>query len=237
MPSETSIAIETSCRAGGLVLAEGRQILGSVSFDASSRHTVHLISRLSELVAEAGLAPGDLDHVYVSAGPGSFTGLRIGISVARTMCQTLPRLKCVAVPSAQAIAENARQLDWEHLGVLLAAKEEQTYAALFTRREGTVCWDRPGAVMPVSEFLEIAPRPLLLMGEALEHCQLSGPGISIADPSLYVPTAEGLWRVGSRLAAAGQFTEPHRIVPIYGRRPEAVRLWENREPAIDKGSR
>jgi len=210
------------------VLAEGQRILRSVSFDASLRHTVQLVSRLSELVADAGLAPEDLDHVYISAGPGSFTGLRIGISVARTMCQMLSRLKCVAVPTAESLAENARQLDWRHLGVLLAAKEDQVYAALFTRREGRIHRDRPAAVMPVSEFLETAPRPLLLMGEALEYVKPSGQDVSIADSSLYLPTAESLWRVGRRLAAAGEFTELQRLVPIYGRRPEAVRLWERR---------
>jgi len=231
MHSETLIAIETSCRTGGIVLAQGHEILESVTFDASSRHTVELISRLSGAMASAGIAPSELDQVCVSAGPGSFTGLRIGMSVVKTMCQLLPRLRCVAVPSAEVIAENMRRVDWQHLGVLLSAKREQVYAVLFTRRAGQVHVDWPGTVMSANEFLRSAPKPLLLTGEALEHVEVSGPGIDVAEPSLHLPTAEGLWQVGKRLAADGRFTDPRQLAPIYGRRPEAVRLWEQRGKA------
>ncbi|KKL76441.1 hypothetical protein LCGC14_2044830, partial [marine sediment metagenome] len=57
---------------------------------------------------------------------------------------------------------------------------------------------------------------------------LTGPGITIADEALWLPTAAGVWRAGRRMARAGKFVEYTRLRPRYLRRPEAVRLWEKR---------
>ena len=228
MAKDLSIAIETSCRAGGVALGDGDQVIATADFDASARQTTQLISRLADLFAGEGLAATDLQQVYVSVGPGSFTGLRIGVSVARTLGQMVDGLKCVAVPTAEAVAENARNLDWQHLGVVLAAKGDQIYAALFARRDGQIVPNGSGRVMPAAEFLAAAPRPLTLMGEALGYHEFCGQGVVAVDPDLYLPTAQGAWRVGRRMAAAGLFTEYHQLLPVYARQPEAVRLWERR---------
>jgi len=108
------------------------------------------------------------------------------------------------------------------------AREGIIYTQLFIRRQGSIVAAGPARVLPVAEFLSSAPRPLLLTGEGLAYHHLTGPDIQIADPSLHLPTAEGVWRVGCRLAQAGEFTEYHRLLPIYTRKPEAVRLWETR---------
>ena len=56
---------------------------------------------------------------------------------------------------------------------------------------------------------------------------LAGEAVTTADPSLHLPTAQAVWRVGRRLARAGQFTPPNRLLPIYTRPPKAVRLWND----------
>jgi len=223
MHEDISIAIETSCRAGGLALGIGDTLVKTASFDASARHTTQLIRQMRDLLAGAGLAPERLDHVYVSAGPGSFTGLRIGMTVARTMAQAMGRLNCVAVPTAEAIAQNACALPWEHLGVLLAAKLETVYAALFAREQSRAVTSRAGRLVEFDEFLAGAPRPLLLIGEGLDYVQPDGEGVSRAPRDMWLPTAEGTWRVGRRLATEGRFSEYHNLLPNYARRPEALK--------------
>ena len=89
MKLPVSLAIETSCRAGGVALGRGDELLGVIDFEASARHAVQLVPRLHELLEGASLRPEDVDELYVSVGPGSFTGLRIGLTVARTMGQML----------------------------------------------------------------------------------------------------------------------------------------------------
>ena len=191
--SETiSIAIETSCRRGGVALGIGERLAGCIDFDASSRHATHLVIRLRELLAGQGLHAKDVNEVYVSAGPGSFTGVRVGVTVARTLAQAVPGLRCVSVPSAYAVAQNAANVPWgnrgltpissaesvsvpDFLGVILDAKDELVYSQLFSRnaevREGVreVVPASDPAVLPLMEFLNAAPKPLMLTGEGLRY--------------------------------------------------------------------
>lgn len=233
MNTEISIAMETSCRAGGLALAVGDELLGAARFDAAARQTTQLICRMRDLLAGASVEPERLDHIYVSSGPGSFTGLRIGMTVARTMAQMLPRLKCVAVPTVRAIAQNAAPLDWQHLAVVLAVKRSTVYAALFERDGGGIIPAGPGAVVPIEAFLAEMPRPIMLIGEGLDYLQPPRDGVYCADRALWLPTAEGVWAVGRTLAAKGEFRRYNELLPNYARDPEAVRLWQARRATND----
>jgi tRNA threonylcarbamoyladenosine biosynthesis protein TsaB len=236
MSAPISIAIETSCRLGGLALGRGEDLIDVVRFDAAGRHATQLISHLRDLLAGANLTAQDLDEVYVSAGPGSFTGLRVGITAVRTLAQALPKLRCVAVPTARAIAEGdtARRLDWTHLGVILDARKGTIHATQFQRDGEDAIETAAGRVVTPADFLAEAPRPLLLIGEGLTHEPVEGRGVVQVPPEpheAHLPTPEATWRVGRKLAWKQQFTEYHHLLPIYARDPEAVRLWEARNPS------
>ena len=217
MKKEISIAIETSCRAGGVALGRGNGLIKVVAFEAAARHAVQLVRHLRDLLETCGLSPGKLDHVYVSAGPGSFTGLRVGVTVARTLAQAVRRVRCVAVPTALAVAENVRHLPWEHLAVIADARRGCIHASVFARAGRMIVPAGKGVIAGPREFLAGAPRPLLLTGEGLAYHDLTRRGDTIADESLHLPTAEGVWRVGRRMAGEGEFTDYHRLLPIYTR--------------------
>lgn len=229
-----SIAIETSCRLGGLALGIGDEPAGCLDLDASGRHAAELIRALDRLLADAKLGPRDLDEVYVSAGPGSFTGLRIGITVARTLAQSVSTVRCVAVSTARAVAENVRDLDWKHLGVVMDAMADGVCVSLFERRGDEIVSAGRPAVMTAEQFLASAPKPLLLTGQALSHCEFHAPDVTLADTSAHLPTAAGVWRVGRQLAGQGRFTDAARLLPIYARRPEAVRLRADQQDPAGK---
>jgi len=228
MPERVSIAIETSCRRGGVALGAGGELVESLDFQAGRRHAVQLVARLDEMLSRRGLAPGDLDQVYVSAGPGSFTGLRVGLTVARALSLTLPGLRCVAVPTVRVVAEAAAPLPGERFAVIMDAKEETVYAAGFVRAGDGIAPDGPPRLVTVRQFLAETARPITLLGEGLGYHDLTGEGVTIADESLWLPTAAALWRVGNRMAAEGRFTPRADLTPLYLRQPEAVRLWERR---------
>jgi len=223
MRETISIAIETSCRVGGLALGRGDRLARTVTFDASSRHATHLVGRLRDLLRDEGLSVDDLDHAYVAAGPGSFTGLRVGITVARTLGQLLPSLRLVGVPTTLAVAQNARALAWEHLAVVLDAREGLIYAERFVRHGDEIAPAAGAEVLTPAEFLAAAPRPLLAIGEGLGYRDLRADGVALAPRELWLPTPEGIWRVGRRLAAAGGFVDYNHLLPTYTRPPAVLR--------------
>ena len=233
-----SIAIETSCRMGGVALGLGDRLEREISFDASSRHATHLLCRLEELLVGEELLPAQLNEVYVSAGPGSFTGIRVGVTVARTLGQAIAGVRLVAVPTALAVAENVRAMAWDHLAVVMEAKEGTVYASLLQRKGDEISFAEPPSVAVPQEFMVRAPRPLLLMGEALAHHPLAdfaADGVELAAPAgaeLHMPTAAGVWHVGRRIAARGEVVDFANLLPIYSRKPEAIRLWELRHGKI-----
>jgi tRNA threonylcarbamoyladenosine biosynthesis protein TsaB len=230
MSRPVSIAIETSCRAGGVALGRGDQLVAWHDFDASRRHAVSLLARLDELLGAHELTPSAIDEVYVSVGPGSFTGLRIGVTVARTLGQLQPSVRCVAVPTPWAIARNLATADWKHLAVVLDAKGDRIHVTPFTRRDGQPAPAGDSRVVTEADFLTETPRPIVLLGEGLGYHDLSGDGIEIAPAELALPTAVNVWHVGRQLARDDQFTPFAHLLPTYTRKPEAVRLWEAKHP-------
>lgn len=228
MPEVLSLAIETSCRRGQVCLGRGEAVLETATFPAGQRHAVQLIPRLDELLRSRGYRPCDVSEVYVSAGPGSFTGLRVGITVARTLCQAVSGIRCVGVPTMSAVAQNATGADFVNLGVLMAAKEESVFLGLFDRRQGDTQPVSEPKLVACERLPEELPRPVLLIGEALEYCRPAGDGISVGDEALWLPQAVEVWRIGRKLASQGRYTPYQQLTPVYVREPEAVRLWEKR---------
>ncbi|MBN1556240.1 MAG: tRNA (adenosine(37)-N6)-threonylcarbamoyltransferase complex dimerization subunit type 1 TsaB [Phycisphaerae bacterium] len=229
MNTELSIAVETSCRTGGVALGRGEELSAVRSLGPTGRHAGDLLPELDALLREHDAVPKDLRQVYVSVGPGSFTGLRVGITTVRTLGQMLPDLKIVAVPTARAVAENLHRVEWSKLAVLLAARENTAHVTLLRRDGEDAVEIEPPFLATAEEFLARTPRPVLMTGEALEYLRADWPtDVRPVDPSLHLPTAEGVWRVGRRMATRGQFTPWNQLLPLYARRPEAVRLWEKK---------
>src|SRR5947207_2286578 len=126
-----AIAIETSSRIGSIALADGEQILAERQFEHGLQHAAMILPIIDSLCREQGWGPRDIEHVYVSAGPGSFTGLRIGITLAKTMALATG-VTLVAVPRLRVLVENA-PADARHVIIVLDAKREQIFTGRFER--------------------------------------------------------------------------------------------------------
>lgn len=233
MDADISIAIETSCRAGGLAVGRGEELLGTALLGGTGRHAAELLPALAGLLHEHGLAVSDARRLYVSVGPGSFTGLRVGIATARTLAQALPKIGLRAVPTAEAVAWGLAGEDWDHAGILLAAKERTVHATLFGRDEDRLpqALGEPLLASP-EELLADWPTPILLGGEAVGYLDTTWPaGVRLAPEPLGLPQVRCVWEIGRRMErrAPHALLEVNGLLPIYARRPEAVRLWERRE--------
>jgi tRNA threonylcarbamoyladenosine biosynthesis protein TsaB len=228
LPRPISIALETTCREGGVALGAGDELVNVLPFDAARRAATQVVARLDELVRGADLRPGDIDEIYVSAGPGSYTGTRVGVTAARTLLQAIGA-KIIAVPTVGAVAQNVPQTgEIQHLAVVLDARHGLIYTARFAWQGQHWSQVTEGQTLAPQAMLAEAPRPLHVVGEGLGYCKVEGADVIPLDAALWLPTARGVWLVGRRLSHLGQFTDPRQLRPIYTGLPEAVRKWDAR---------
>src|SRR5690349_16550235 len=126
-----ALAIETSGRTGSIALVEGGAVVTEDEFPHGLQHAAEIIPRIDRLCRERGWTPVDLRELYVSAGPGSFTGLRIGVTLAKTLAFATGG-KIVAVPTVSVLVRNAPP-GAMHVMIVLDAKRDQIFTARFVR--------------------------------------------------------------------------------------------------------
>ena len=100
------LAIETSGRLGSVAIAIGKQMLAQTAFSGPMRHSSEVFPAISGLLKRFSRKPDDIEHIYISVGPGSFTGLRIAVSIAKTM-HLANGVKVIAVDTLDVIAANS----------------------------------------------------------------------------------------------------------------------------------
>ena len=220
------LAIETSSRAGSVALWRDGQLLGERLLAQSFNHGSLLHEELRRLTSEAGVAPAAIGLIAVSQGPGSYTGLRIGLATARTAAYVLGK-PLLGVPSLDVLAENA-SVDAPHVATLLDAKRGEVYACLYWRRGGRLDRQTPYHLAR-PEALEL-PVPCVVLGDAIERYGpvLDRGGVTLAPREAWRPQAGVLARLAAERYNAGERQELHSVGLIYLRRPEAEDVWERK---------
>lgn len=222
------LALETSAKAVSVAVAEEGNILCSRFANEGQTHSVTLMPMLDEMLASAGLTLKDIGAVAVSHGPGSFTGLRIGVSAAKGLAWALG-LPCCGVSTLEAMAENGRNFEGLIIGAM-DARRSQVYNAVFTCCDGQLTRLTPDRAISLPELWEeIKNREesKLVVGDGAELCYtyLSEHGIScqMLPGDRGLQSAEGVAKVACRLAAAGKTLTPQELVPVYLRLSQAER--------------
>lgn len=222
------LALETSGRAGSVALALGPELLDTGMFSGPQRHAVELHPTVDELFRRHGWTPGDLDQVYISAGPGSFTGLRIAVTMARTLALAMD-VRIVKVETVDVLARNAATLPSPppHLAVVLDAKRHQIYTAEFALDKNHYQKIRDAQLANPDSFLRTCRQPVAVLGEGIPYHRkaIDSTGASILDESLWSARAEHVLTCGYAMACRESFALPEDLVPIYIRRPEAEEKW------------
>lgn len=215
--------METSGRTGSVAIARDGKVLAETEFPHGLQHAAGIVSIIDRMLREANWRPADIRHVYVSAGPGSFTGLRIGITLAKTMAFALGA-RIVAVPTARVLAENA-PADARHAVIVLDAKRDQVYAARYERTADGWMEREPAHVAALRDVLARAPRPVYLIGEGMPYHRrfvpADDPGVVVTEPSAWRARATAVAEIGRCMALAGDFADPWKLTPVYIRPPEA----------------
>jgi tRNA threonylcarbamoyladenosine biosynthesis protein TsaB len=223
-----ALAIETSGRIGSVALTLDGQLAAEEQFQHGLQHAAQMVPMIDRLCRSGSVQPRDLKELYVSIGPGSFTGLRIGITLAKTMWLATG-VKIVAVPSVRVLVENAPP-DAQHVIIVLDAKREQIFTARFDRAaNGTWHQAASAALSDLPTMLAASPRPVHLLGEGIPYHRKFIP-----DDATVILTPEASWRaraavvaaLGRAMASTHAFADPLTLTPLYIRRPEAEEKWK-----------
>ncbi|MDK2972454.1 MAG: tRNA threonylcarbamoyladenosine biosynthesis protein TsaB [Candidatus Sumerlaeota bacterium] len=232
------LAIETSTPTGGVALVADGQLLGSMTITSQRGHSRLILPAMETLMKEAGIGPGDLDVVAATRGPGAFTGVRVGLSLAKGLCLSgTPRL--LTVSTLEALAHRAwcgEQTDY--VLPLLNARQGQVYGAFF----------RVGASgVGEAEGEEFALTPEDVLARWPGRCLLAGTGAQVfadawegagkgqvvwARPERRLPSAESLAFLALERATQGLFEDPAAVLPVYLREATIHRTPKKQQGAF-----
>lgn len=222
------LALETSAKAVSAAVVEDGVVLASAYQNMGLTHSVTLMPLVDAMLKNAGLTAQNMTLIAVAAGPGSFTGLRIGVSAAKGLAWALS-LPCCGVSTLEAMAENARTFEGTII-CAMDARRQQVYNAVFDCRDGVLtrrCEDRAVALEVLAEELKGNESPKMIVGDGAKLCYtyLSEQGIPcrMAPPNSLYQRASGVALVAERIAAQGKTVSAQELRPVYLRLSQAER--------------
>jgi tRNA threonylcarbamoyladenosine biosynthesis protein TsaB len=222
-----NLAIETSGPQGSVSLGRDEVLLGSDPIAPQKRANLELVPTIDQLCRTHNVHPGQLSQVYVSIGPGSFTGLRIAVATVK-MLALAGDVKVVPVPTLAVLAANA-PARVQHVAVGLNFKKNTMYSGIFKQSNNGWQLHSQAQLRTLDQLLAAAPRPVALLGDPLPTLPDVGHDQVEVLPAEYaLARSEVVWQIGRDLAGQNQFADPAIIQPLYARQPEAVSLWDQR---------
>ena len=207
-----SLALETSGRIGSVAVGCGGILSDETIFSAPMRHSAEIFSTINELLNRFNKKPNQIDNVYISIGPGSFTGVRISVTIAKMMALASD-VNIVAVGTSEVMAHNVADTNVKRVASIIDAKRGQFFVAGFERIADS--WQNflPDSLMTAEEFKEQfdnSEKPIALLGEGLLYYadKFATDNITILDKDFWSPRASNVFKVGSRMAEEGKFSDP-----------------------------
>jgi tRNA threonylcarbamoyladenosine biosynthesis protein TsaB len=221
------LILETSGRTGRVALALGDALLGERVLDEARRQARDLAPAVAELLAEQGWRPRDVQAMIVSRGPGSYTGLRVGIMSAKTFAYATG-CALIAVDTFAAIALQA--LDTvARVDVLADAQQDKIYVQPFARSEEGWCPRGELAIRPFADWLAAREADAAVTGPGLRKWAAHLPtDVPMLEARLWEPQSASLLRIGLTRYLAGERDDPWTLEPLYLRPSSAEEQWRAR---------
>lgn len=214
------LAIETATRAASVAVIFDGKVLAESFRESPQSFSETLLPQIEEVIKVSG-AFENLDAVAVSIGPGSFTGLRIGLATAKALSYAWG-MKIIGVPTLHAMAYNfpsAKVLP------LLDAQKNRAYCQLFDKFSPLSNLEVKPIDEAVAELAELGGE-IFLCGDVLHKIKIPlPPNVKIAPPNLKMPRASSVALCAEDLGEVGNVMN---LEPLYVRRSEAEVLWEKR---------
>lgn len=226
----STVALTTGTRAGG-------RVLGSVSLSSNVTHSRRLLGAIDRLLGESGCDKNEIAGYAVGLGPGSFTGLRIGMATVKGLAAAAGK-PLYGVSTLDILAANC--YDTRQICAVLDARKKEVYAAFYRAHQNGV----PKAVTDVAAYspeslAEAIREPTLMVGDGLAvYSELwqerLGDMLCIAPSQLWSPSAATLGLIAGEQAIQGQHLEIASAVPMYVRASDAELNLQMRKKSATK---
>lgn len=227
------LAIDSSASAASAALWDDGKILGEFYCNTGLTHSQTLMPMIHGLLQNSRVPLSGVDLLAVSAGPGSFTGIRIGIASVKGLAFT-DQKPCVGVSTLDAISRNLSHLD-ATICAVMDARCGQVYNAVFQSFGGTVTRlteDRAISADELAHECEKYPKPLFLVGDGAKLCYnnqgFQSIGALLAPEALLYQHAGGVAETAAQAYQNGFAVSPDALRPVYLRPAQAERMLNNK---------
>ena len=223
------LAVETTATAASCCLTDDGRVLGRFAVNAGLTHSRTLLPMIEQLLGGCGVQPSEIGLYAVAAGPGSFTGVRIGVAAVKGLA--LPgNTPCVGVSTLAAMARL-----WDGVPMTatvcaaMDARCQQVYTALFAVKNGVVSRLTPDEAISLDELkdkLVAVDGPVVLMGDGAAVCAKAFtdlPNVTVAPGHLRMQDAVGVAAEAAVCAERGETVAAAELLPVYLRVPQAER--------------
>ncbi len=228
------LAIDTSTMLGGIAVMDESLLIAESRLNVKSTHSERLMTEIEHCLKQSGIKISDIDVFAVATGPGSFTGLRIGLSTVKGFSYATGK-QIVSVPTLEALAWNFPYSRYP-VCTMLDARKKEVYAALFK-------WEGENFTRLINET-SAKPEEFARNALSVTHDErfiLAGEGVALyrdkiieamgekaifASPEKTVPSPANVAVLGLKKAKAGEFSEPISLIPMYIRKSEAEVKWK-----------
>ncbi len=196
------LALETSTLTGSVALVEDGVLVGETLLGVSVRHSESLLPAIDRLLKDARLLSKDIDLYAVSTGPGSFTGLRIGLATAQGFGAAHGK-PVIGISSLEGLAQNAFYFSGVVVPVVNAFRSE-VYRGFFERNGNELVLLQPEAAVSVqvlAQELKDLKKPAILLGNGVAICPsevFSATGVTAASPVFHTPRASHIATLAAR---------------------------------------
>jgi tRNA threonylcarbamoyladenosine biosynthesis protein TsaB len=224
----TILSIDTSNYALGVALLEEEQVLGEYITNLKKNHSVRIMPAIETLMRDCGKVPADLTKIVVAKGPGSYTGVRIGVTIAKTLAWTL-NIPLVGVSSLEILAGGTGRYFDGMVSPLFDARRGQVYTGLYQFVDGKLTVVQQDQLVMLADWVERlsdSDKPILFVGNDLPIHQAKieevlGSKAIFASVTEHNPRPAELALLGKDYAGE----DIHSFVPNYIRLAEAEAKW------------
>ena len=225
------LGIETSGFVGNIAVCDGNRVVARKTYGKNFSHGKEIISSLDSLFKEIEWEPCDIDLIAVSTGPGSYTGLRVGVTCAKTLAYGLGK-PVIDVPTLDVLVENVKDNGAKTICPVLDAKRKSVYACIYDRSNNESRKTTDFLIISPDSLIDILPESTIIFGDGIAPYReiFSQKNLTIVeDEKLCIADAADVARLGLERYEQGIRCEINALAPLYLRKSEAEeRLKESR---------